>query len=219
MKQEESTTLPWLAWHLITAALLFLPAASRDRYRLEWIAELDEMMRQGIAVAIPAFRILLGAPTQGHQLRVAEQRQGSRSELAADARRPFAADLPDLGPEPAGYLFTSDSVDRVFNIVTLECYSAGLWSDKVTNLAATSRRLAACSLRRGAVRGTLRIWDLPYALICEVSDDTMIDDVLAGQRAQVSGDRDGLSSASRKCDLVQLRSTVSGTTVRLHMWK
>jgi len=60
---------------------------------------------------------------------------------------------------------------------------------------------------------------LSYALICEVSDDTMIDDVLAGRRAIVSTDRDGLSSANRKCDLVQLRSTVSGTTVRLHMWK
>ena len=44
-------------------------------------------------------------------------------------------------------------------------------------------------------------------------------DVLAGRRALVSSDRDGLSSANRKCDLVQLRSTASGTTVRLHMWK
>jgi hypothetical protein len=52
-----------------------------------------------------------------------------------------------------------------------------------------------------------------------VSDNTMIDDVLAGRRALGSSDRDGLSSANRKCDLVQLRSTGSGTTVRLHMWK
>jgi hypothetical protein len=89
----------------------------------------------------------------------------------------------------------------------------------VTDLAATSRRLASCSLRRGAVDGTIRVWDLPQALICEVSDSTMIDDVLAGRRAVVSNDRDGLSSANRKCDLVQLRSTGSGTTVRLHMWK
>jgi len=89
----------------------------------------------------------------------------------------------------------------------------------VTDLAATSRRLASCSLRRGAALGTLRIWDLPYALICEVSDDTMIDDVLAGRRAVTSSDRDGLSSANRRCDLVQLRSTASGTTIRLLMWK
>ena len=46
----------------------------------------------------------------------------------------------------------------------------------------------------------------------------MIDDVLAGRRV-VATDRDGLSSANRRCDLVQLRSTGSGTTVRLHMWK
>jgi hypothetical protein len=69
------------------------------------------------------------------------------------------------------------------------------------------------------MEGAIRMWDAPHALICEVSDNTMIDDVLAGRRALVSSDRDGLSSANRKCDLVQLRSTDSGTTVRLHMWK
>jgi hypothetical protein len=131
----------------------------------------------------------------------------------------FSAELPELHRKPAEYTFTTEAVDRVFNIVTLEAYGAGLWSDKVTDLAATSRRLASCSLRRGADEGIIRIWDLPQALICEVSDNTMIDDVLAGRRAVVSSDRDGLSSANRKCDLVQLRSTGSGTTVRLHMWK
>ena len=131
----------------------------------------------------------------------------------------FSADLPELDGEPAEYSFTGETVDRVFNIVTLDVYGSGLWSDKVTDLAATSRRLATCSLRRGASEGTIRIWDLPYALICEVSDNTMIDDVLAGRRALVANDRDGLSSANRKCDLVQLRSTDLGTTVRLHMWK
>jgi hypothetical protein len=131
----------------------------------------------------------------------------------------FSADLPELDGEPTEYSFTGETVDRVFNIVTLDVYGSGLWSDKVTDLAATSRRLATCSLRRGASEGTIRIWDLPYALICEVSDNTMIDDVLAGRRALVANDRDGLSSANRKCDLVQLRSTDLGTTVRLHMWK
>jgi hypothetical protein len=131
----------------------------------------------------------------------------------------FSSDLPELEGKPAEYSFTPESVDRVFNILTLEAYGAGLWSDKVTEVAATTRRLASCSLRRGAIEGTIRIWDAPHALICEVSDDTMIDDVLAGRRALASSDRDGLSAANRKCDLVQLRSTESGTTVRLHMWK
>ena len=131
----------------------------------------------------------------------------------------FSSDLPELDGKPVEYSFTPESVDRVFNILTLEAYGAGLWSDKVTEVAATTRRLASCSLRRGAIEGTIRIWDAPHALICEVSDETMIDDVLAGRRALVSSDRDGLSSANRKCDLVQLRSTEAGTTVRLHMWK
>jgi hypothetical protein len=95
----------------------------------------------------------------------------------------FSSDLPELDGKPAEYTFARESVDRVFNIVTLEAYGAGLWSDKVTDLAATTRRLASCSVRRGAMEGTIRMWDAPHALICEVSDNTMIDDVLAGRRA------------------------------------
>jgi hypothetical protein len=103
----------------------------------------------------------------------------------------FSSDLPELEGKPAEYSFTPESVDRVFNILTLEAYGAGLWSDKVTEVAATTRRLASCSLRRGAIEGTIRIWDAPHALICEVSDDTMIDDVLAGRDAALERARAG----------------------------
>ena len=37
----------------------------------------------------------------------------------------FSADLPELDGEPAEYSFTDETVDRVFNIVTLEVYGVG----------------------------------------------------------------------------------------------
>jgi hypothetical protein len=55
-------------------------------------------------------------------------------------------------------------------------------SDKVTTLAAAVRRLAAGSLRRGAAQVIVKLWDLPQALIFEVSDDTAIADVMIGRR-------------------------------------
>ena len=64
-----------------------------------------------------------------------------------------SAELPELDGEPKEYSFTSEAVDRVFNIVTLDVYGSGLWSDKVTDLAATSRRLATCSCAAAPAKG------------------------------------------------------------------
>ena len=36
-----------------------------------------------------------------------------------------SAELPELDGEPEEYSFTSESVDRVFNIVTLDVYGVG----------------------------------------------------------------------------------------------
>jgi hypothetical protein len=63
----------------------------------------------------------------------------------------------------------------------------------------------------------VRVWNEPSALVCEVSDATVVDDVLAGRT--VHDENRGLWSANQLCDLVQLRSTPSGTTIRLHSWK
>jgi hypothetical protein len=92
-------------------------------------------------------------------------------------------------------------------------------SDKVTTLAAAVRRLAAGSLRRGAAQVIVKLWDLPQKLIFELSDDTAIADVMIGRRAPMGDDLDGLWFANQLCDLVQVRSTSSWTTVRLYAWK
>jgi hypothetical protein len=67
---------------LLRAASWFLPAAWRDRYQAEWVAELDAMRRQRIAAVPPAMRILLGAPTVGRALRKEDQRHPIRRSLA-----------------------------------------------------------------------------------------------------------------------------------------
>jgi hypothetical protein len=58
---------------LVGAALWFLPVASRNRYRWEWLAALEEMERENVAPLVPAIRILLGAPSVSRTLRISDQ--------------------------------------------------------------------------------------------------------------------------------------------------
>jgi MEDS: MEthanogen/methylotroph, DcmR Sensory domain len=131
----------------------------------------------------------------------------------------FAASLSELEGQPTELVFTRDNVESVFGVVTLDAYAAELRSDRISDIAGTVRRLSAASLDRGAQQGVLRIWHRPDALICDVSDDTVIDDVLIGRRSIQAEAADGLWYANQHCDLVQVRSAQSGTTVRVHIWK
>ena len=101
----------------------------------------------------------------------------------------------------------------------LELYVAGLPAVKASQLAEAIHGLALSSLHRGAAEGTIRIWNAPDAYICEVSDETVVEDLLHGRRMPLGDDHDGLWRANQLCDLVQMRSTPSGTTVRVHAWR
>jgi hypothetical protein len=153
--------------------------------------------------------VMEGNHPHGHSL------YGGRTHVEAM----FEAGLAPLAGDPGESIFTREDVNRVFGIVTLDAYAAGLGSDKISDLAGTVRRLAVASLSRGATQGTVRIWHSPQALVCEVCDDTRIDDVLIGRRSVHADGPDGLWQANELCDLVQVRSGPAGTTVRLHMWK
>lgn len=131
----------------------------------------------------------------------------------------FGARLPPLRGEPQTLRFAPEDLHSVFSFVTLHAYRSGLWSDRATSLAVATRQLVASSLHRGASEGCIQIWDTPEALICEVTDATMVSDRLAGRRLRRQDEHDALWWANQYCDLVQLRSGESGTVVRLHAWK
>jgi hypothetical protein len=56
-------------------------------------------------------------------------------------------------------------------------------------------------------------------VICEVTDRTPIDDLLLGRRMPLDHKNDGLWHANQICDLIQMRSSATGTHVRVHNWK
>jgi len=131
----------------------------------------------------------------------------------------IAAELPPLPDEALEFTFTSSNVQDVFGFILLEAAAYDLWSNKALDLATAVRQLAADSLHRGEMKGVVRAWHRPEALVCEVADATALDDVLAGRRGASGAKDDGLWSANQSCDLVQMRTTPAGTTVRVHAWR
>jgi hypothetical protein len=131
----------------------------------------------------------------------------------------FGAELPQVSGQPSSHPFCRSTVSQVFAHVLAEAYTADLWSDKALAVALAARQVATDSLQRGAEHGILHTWQQPGALVCELRDPTVITDVLAGRRIFPQQHDSGLWSANQNCDLVQLRSSAAGTTVRLHAWK
>ena len=91
--------------------------------------------------------------------------------------------------------------------------------DRTADVALVVGELATNSVRHGGGSGTLRLWRQGRALVCEVSDRGHIVDPLIGRRRPLDhqiGGR-GLWLVNQLCDLVQIRSTPSGSTVRAHV--
>lgn len=97
---------------------------------------------------------------------------------------------------------------------------ARLSTDVVEDLVLAVHELASNSVEHGGGGGVLRAWTQPDSLVVEVSDRGVIDDPLVGREPAVAvseGGR-GIWMANHLCDLVQVRSSADGTTVRLHTW-
>lgn len=80
--------------------------------------------------------------------------------------------------------------------------------------------LAANSLRHGGGRGSVALWLGDGSLVCQVEDEGHISNPLAGRvRPPRDGTGDeggrGLWLVNQLCDLVEVRTSPSGTTVRV----
>jgi len=125
-------------------------------------------------------------------------------------------DLSDLGLDFEELAFRREDHPALVATVALRAYAAGIPADRAADLAAGVHELVKSSLRRGAGDGLVRIWTREDAVICEVHDTTIVRDPLLGRRLP---GRDGVWAANQLCDLVSLRSTSAGTTVRVHTWR
>lgn len=137
----------------------------------------------------------------------------------AAAVAPFREPMPDPVPQPKEFYFEAAGLAALRQYVSLRATGAGLDVVRTENLLLTVNEVATNSLRHAHGSGVLRVWEEPEYLICEVRDGGTFDNPLAGRERPIGGQLGGygLWLANQLCDLVQVRSFVTGSVVRLHM--
>jgi anti-sigma regulatory factor (Ser/Thr protein kinase) len=108
---------------------------------------------------------------------------------------------------------------RVRALVLEHAQEAGLPAARASDLVIAVSEVAANTLRHTASHGTLTIWHDEAELVCEIHDEGIIADPLAGLRppAPDADGGHGLWLVRQVCDDVELCSDSGGTTVRMHM--
>lgn len=132
----------------------------------------------------------------------------------------FAAALPVPSEVELLTSFGATDLRRVRAEVGAAAYRHGIAADRAADLALAIHELAANSVRHAGGAGVLRIWREPGALVCEVADEGQVLNPLTGRQCvscEGASGR-GLWMVNHLCDLVQLRSSDSGTSVRVYTW-
>ena len=199
--------------------------------------ELDECERHeallNIAFADPDFWLLCPYDTASLAPSVLEEalrnhpfvRRGRESSAsddfpgAATFGRPYDRPLPDAPAGAAVLRFSIGGLDKLRRFVSVAAGAAGLSEARTAELVLAVNEVATNSLVHGGGEGTLRSWRTPGGFVCEVSDHGQITEPLAGRVLPGALDETGrgLWLANQFCELVQLRSTPTGTTVRMHV--
>ena len=126
--------------------------------------------------------------------------------------------LPSAPSAAMSLTFTTD-LSAVREFVRRRARDAGLAEARAIDLVLAVSEVAANTLRHAKSPGTLEIWHDSEEIVCEIQDKGFISDPLAGKRrpsADASGGH-GLWIVNQVCDLVEMRSDESGTTIKLHM--
>jgi anti-sigma regulatory factor (Ser/Thr protein kinase) len=143
----------------------------------------------------------------------------SPSYVTPEATLSEGDDLPPPPPEAHRLAFTGERLSDLRKLVARCAGSASLGPERTSDLVLATSEVATNSILHGGGEGTLAIWQEPGALICEVRDRGRITDPLVG-RERPSPDKlrgRGIWLVNQLCDLVQIRTTPSGSVVRLRM--
>ncbi len=135
-------------------------------------------------------------------------------KVAARFSAPLAP-APDDSEELTVHL---DALRDARGFVRRRAQAAGLGA-RGEDLVLAVNEVLSNSLHHAGEDGALRIWDEPDGLVCEVRDGGHIVHPLIGREepapGQVGGH--GMWLVNLVCDLVQVRSSASGSTIRMKM--
>ncbi len=137
----------------------------------------------------------------------------------ASLARPFEGTLPDPPDDADTFAFDGAALVELRGFVSRRAGAAGMGADHVADLVLAVSELAANSVVHASGGGMLRMWRERDEIVCEVTDSGTIDDPLAGREQPAANQVDGrgLWIANQVCSLVQIRSSPTGSVVRLRM--
>jgi anti-sigma regulatory factor (Ser/Thr protein kinase) len=133
------------------------------------------------------------------------------------AARWFASPLDD--PREPGREVGRADLAATRGLVREHAERGGLDADRREDFVLAANEIVTNSLLHGGGSCRLTLWADDHSVLCEVRDAGHITDPLVGRLAPSPGvpSGRGLWLANHLCDLVQIRSSPAGTTVRLRV--
>ncbi len=124
------------------------------------------------------------------------------------------------------YTYTTD-LAAIRAVVHRYALAAGLTEARAIDLTLAVSEVAANTVKHakspGSLKikspGSLKIWCDAKEIVCQIHDEGIITDPLAGRRQPSldAGGGHGLWIVNQVCDQVEILSDATGTTIRLHM--
>lgn len=147
-----------------------------------------------------------------------EEGRTSTSAVYESSPAVFAGALPEPPATAGEESFELHTLGRLRATVSRWALTV-LPAARANDLVLAVHEAATNSVRHGGGRGCVRYWTDGRAAVVEVVSGGQLEDPLIGRSLAAPGDEAGrgLWLANQLCDLVQLRSSPQGTTVRLRI--
>ena len=116
------------------------------------------------------------------------------------------------------FVYTTN-LSEVRALAEKQARMAGLPDDRVVDFVIAVSEVAGNTVRHARSPGSIEIWSDGDEVVCEIRDEGVIADPLAGSKpppADANGGH-GLWLVHQVCDRVDLQSDKNGTVIRLHM--
>src|ERR1035437_5160064 len=174
-------------------------------------ASLLRIFRAGVSC------LLMARDAETAQRDTAEEEALARPPLPRPAAGPTEPSAPAAN-DPISYPHTTD-LAAIRAIVQRYAIKAGLSEARAIDLVLVVSEVAANTARHAKSPGHLQIWYDAWQIICQIHDEGIITDPLAGRRRPSLEARGGhgLWIVNEVCDQVDIVSDEAGTTIRLNM--
>lgn len=150
---------------------------------------------------------------------VGDDERTSRTYIGPGKLGPFDAPLSPVPEAHEELAFGGTDLGAVRRFVSEHARAFGLGEPRLSDLILAVNEVAANSIRYGGGSGALALWRDGTDLVLEVRDSGRLDHPLAGRQRPPSTSVGGfgLWLVNQVCDLVQVRVTPRGSTIRLRM--